>query len=214
MASEKNAGTFKRRYPKVGKCCCCCGSKESVMICTVIALLFEVYGILTSLINSSEEKEIMNTFNTFFKIIAYVSKVVSAAAIISYILLLFGISKVKFPFLTQFKIFYIFYLIYYIFSIIITGVLMFDDEYVNKIVEYTKKKTQEIYSTSYMNQSQVSDSQLRDTVKSTASLTILFSCFIFLLYLYYYLSTCTFIEDLEEKAIEEDETRNLEDNNY
>jgi len=215
MSSDKNTVTFKRRYPKLGKCvfCCCCTPKSSVMACTILLLIFEVYGILSYFLNNVNID--VRTFGTIYEITFYTTKVLSVAAIISYILLLFGVAKVKFAFLNQFKIFYVFYLIYGIYSIVIAFFLYSNDAYINKTVEVTKQQYTKLL-TPYRNGlvDLPSDEELRSTVKSMGMRTMSLTSIVFLLYVYYYLTTCSYIEDLEEEDAKTNEVRNLEDNNY
>jgi len=174
-------------------------------------MIVEGYGILNSHFNNIRLD--IGSFGTLYLITSYVTMAVSVAALISYFLLLIGINKVNFAFLNQFKIFYIFFLIYDIYSAVVNGFLLSNDKYIDKMVELTKYQYIDIVYAEDVDMVN-EEEKVKDLIKSSGRTSLFFSFVFFILILYYYLTTCSYIEDIEEKEIEDNEARNLEENNY
>jgi glucan phosphoethanolaminetransferase (alkaline phosphatase superfamily) len=206
MASTKT--DFKRRFPKVGRCCCCCAPKVSVYVCTIILIVFYVIGIFFSGLS-------LNKFGTYTSsvtnILSKVELVVPICVTISLILLLIGIEKRNKVFMNQFKIVFFIYLIYSLFSFIYGIYLFNNDEYVKESIKTLKNTYKEA---NMPNLSELPDEFYQNSIKNSMKFYIVEVIVIYALFVYYYLSTCSYIEDIEEGANDENDIRNLENNEY
>ncbi|KAL6600814.1 hypothetical protein U3516DRAFT_669754 [Neocallimastix sp. 'constans'] len=98
MANTKSG--FKRRFPRVGKCCCCCEPKVSVIVCTIIFIIWLGLGVFYAEISFN----IVDKYNTTTtSIISKVFIVLNICVLILLILLHIGIINVN-KFNTQLKI--------------------------------------------------------------------------------------------------------------
>eukprot|EP00833_Pecoramyces_ruminatium_P006103 jgi/Orpsp1_1/1180135/evm.model.c7180000072264.1 len=170
----KSNGNFKRHYPKLGKCicCCCCSRDTAVKVSTYILLIFEIYGIIYNILNSFPHNNLTD-YNVVTKVMTYTTFAFSIIISISYILLLFGINKVKPLFLNQFKIIYLIYLIYSICSIIYLYILVNNDDYIKYQIDVINKQYEEegiIYSS--INRIDREDTRIINSVKNGSILAI------------------------------------------
>ncbi|KAG4104266.1 hypothetical protein H8356DRAFT_1303972 [Neocallimastix lanati (nom. inval.)] len=211
MANTKS--DFKRRFPRVGKCCCCCccEPKVSVIVCTIIFIIWYGFGVLfAGIVFNAIDK--YNT--TSDSIISKGFILLNACALISTILLLIGIIKRNITFMKQFKIVYLIYIICQIFNLVYNIYLYNDDEYIEntiKIMKENNKKnnSQIMKENNIQNNSQkiyeIPDELYRRAIENSMNNFII---------VYYYLSTCSYIEDIEEIANKESYSRQLENNEY
>ncbi|KAG4104263.1 hypothetical protein H8356DRAFT_1371320 [Neocallimastix lanati (nom. inval.)] len=206
MANTKSG--FKRRFPRVGKCCCCCEPKVSVLVCTIIFIIWLGLGIFISGISLGIIGEYKSTT---VNIMSKVSTVIDICGLISLILLLIGIEKRNTTFLNQFKIVFLIYVISQLFGYTYRIYLYNTDEFIEESIK-TMKETYNKYTTSIL--FDMPDEYFRSTLKRSINYYIVEAIIIFALIVYYYLSTCSYIEDVEESLNEENDTRKLENNEY
>jgi len=200
---------YKRHYPRIGQCvcCCCCTPDTSVKIATAILLIANALTILVSIKNYPILDQL--SFDETVKIFNYVSLVMSIIVCISYILLLVGIDRINFFCLNQFKFVYLIYLLFCLASSIYTYTLIYNEDYRKQQIEIIKEE----YSNSDLLKSyEFTTDELSDSIRRSATSTLA-GCIVGILILaYYYLTTCSYIEDLEEKAVAENDVRDVENN--
>eukprot|EP00833_Pecoramyces_ruminatium_P005218 jgi/Orpsp1_1/1179250/evm.model.c7180000068609.1 len=211
MESIKNNGKFKRHFPKLGKCvcCCCCSLETSVKVCTYIVIVLVLLALSSDASSLSSFDEVK--FNFIEKLLTYISLVLYVVVCVSLILLRIGISKIKIPFLDQFKYIFLPYVIFSLLSIIYSFSLVYNDEYMKKEVNKLKNEYKELGLETEMDTSYeaLSKSVKNDTLGALGIAIVIYG-----LLAYYYFVTCSFIEDLEEGALGEKDFRKLEENQY
>ncbi|KAG4104267.1 hypothetical protein H8356DRAFT_1029523 [Neocallimastix lanati (nom. inval.)] len=206
MANTKS--DFKRRFPKVGKCCCCCEPKVSVIVCTIIFIIWLGLGAFYAGISFN----IVDKYNTSTtSIISKVLIVINICVLISLILLLVGIIKRNITFMNQFKFVFIIFIISQLFNYAYSIYLFNDDEYIGNAIKTLKKTYKQNNLQGFY---EIPDEIYRRSLKSSMYYYIVEYLIILALIVYYYLSTCSYIEDVEEIANEENDTRKLENNEY
>lgn len=208
-----NNNGFKRRFPKMGKCicCCCCNPEESVKTGTIILLILTALGLVLEFGLFPSYKQSYDSM--YYSINNYVGIAFSIILVISLFLLYLGIKKVNNLYLNQFKIVFLVYLVYEIISFFIALKIYYSEDYIETQVQILKEQNEQFQE--YFNgYTYVQDEdKLRQQVKQTTASTIFSLIITFGVMVYYYLTTCSFIEDLQEEAYEEDDIRVLESNN-
>ncbi|ORX65300.1 hypothetical protein BCR32DRAFT_297771 [Anaeromyces robustus] len=199
-----NKNDYKRHFPRIGKCflCCCCDSEMAVNAGAVLLLVY--IGIML-VFNYGYLPINENTNNLFINIMNYVDEAVNIIACISLLLLLIGIKKVKNLFMNQFKIVF---LLYWICEIVLYSIVIkfyFSEEYINSQIEIKKQQYKNENFNTYDN------NKIKTHVMKTTYISLFILFVLYMLMLYYYLTTCSFIEDLQEQTIA-DEFRELEEN--
>ncbi|ORX64657.1 hypothetical protein BCR32DRAFT_297989 [Anaeromyces robustus] len=204
-----NKKEFKRYYPRVGKClCCCCLSPErSAEVTTFIVLiimglgaLFE-YGIIPYNENNYINSEI--AYNNIIRIIDIIP-------CISLLLLIIGIYSVNRILLNQFKIIFLLFLIYEAVSIVYILKLYFSDKYMNEQFELFKSQYE--FNGVNLEGMTYTDEEIKSKVIDSIYSSVTIITVTYLLLIYYYLTTCNFIEDLEEDDVINKNFRALENN--
>lgn len=198
-----NKNHFKRRFPKMGKCvcCCCCDPEMSVKIGAFIIFVYlGISGIFDY--GYSSKYEYINSF--YNDIVLYTGITVIIITCISLFLLINGINKVKNLYLNQFKYVFIIFLLYFIFMGVNKSIVFFDEKY----IEF-KMKQLKIFNKSNVS---YSNNQIRNEIIIINYVTLIIYAFIFIVMVYYYLTTCSFIEDLQEETMIEDDYRDIENN--
>jgi len=207
----KNSENYKRNYPKFGPCCFCCSKRTSALTSTAILLILEVVGTIYDL--ASSQYSTLISYNTIVKVLTYITLGFSIIIAISYILLLFGFSNRKSFCLNQFKIIYLIYLIYCIGNSIYQIILFYDNKYVEYYVKTILEEQKESFKTFEINEySFMSENEIRRSFETGRVYGIFAAIVSFIILIIYYLATCSYIEDLEEEAFEEKQSRNLENN--
>jgi len=163
-------------------CCCCLPLKPAVKLCTWMMIIFLILTLIFNLIFYGF---------SFAMIISYIIYII---VIISLILLLIGIHKVKMSFMKQFKLVFLLFLIYQTIMMIWDLKRKFEDRIV--------------YSTD-------NNKQYKHTIPSEYStlkkiLLIILAIINFCIMFYYYIATCSFIEEVEEDVEDIENNRRLE----
>ncbi|KAG4104277.1 hypothetical protein H8356DRAFT_1419716 [Neocallimastix lanati (nom. inval.)] len=165
-------------------CCCCLPLKPAVKLCTWMMIIFLIISLIFNIIFFGI---------SFGSILSYIVYII---VIISLITLLIGISKVNLPFMNQFKIVFLLFLVFQ------TVMMIWD----------LKKKFEDriVYSN-------VNGKQYKHTIPSEYGtfkkiLLIILAIVDFLIMLYYYIATCSYIEEVEENVEDIEKSRRLERN--
>jgi len=206
MADNKSG--FKRRFPKVGKCCCCFEPKISVFVCTIIFIILLGLEVFFSGISLSIIGEYIFTSTN---IISKVFMILDICLLISLILLLVGIEKRNTTYMNQFKIVLFIYLVCDLLGFAYNIYLYNTDEYIEESIK-TMKETYKNFNTPVFKD--MPDDFYRRSVKRSTNYYIVEAIIIFALIVYYYLSTCSYIEDVEENLNDENDARKLENSEY
>ncbi|ORX56635.1 hypothetical protein BCR36DRAFT_409827 [Piromyces finnis] len=191
----------RRIYPKIGQCCCCCclSPESSFSMCNALMI---IYLLGSPIVMYILEFNIKNIFN----ISLLVCFSISVIAAVSIIMLTIGASKVNLSHMNQFKIVFLIYILLILASSIVTFCQSFNETYLeNGLIEYRKEK----------NYNHMKDNEVKDYIKKNSLIMsgIIFG--LFLVLAYYYLCTCSYIEDIESNIKEEFNIRKMESNqNY
>ncbi|KAL6600281.1 hypothetical protein U3516DRAFT_844804 [Neocallimastix sp. 'constans'] len=198
MADTKSG--YKRRFPRIGRCCCCFSPEMSVTVSSIILIVLLILCIIYSI---SFNIGMMDTTSI---IIDYT---VIVCVIISLIVLVIGVKKSKSSFMKQFRIVFLLDLVYEIYGIITYFIKVNSDEFIQETLKIMKDS----YKTMNM-ENQLSEEMLINNIKRSFRVAMIEYIIISIIMIYYYLSTCSYIEDVKEKQFEEKDIRNLENNEY
>ncbi|ORX84931.1 hypothetical protein BCR32DRAFT_265970 [Anaeromyces robustus] len=184
---NKSSTTIKKRhFPKLGRCCYCLSDKASVIVSTLLVL---VWLVLSNIYLSKVD---------VYGILEIIAAVITA---ISLILLLIGVNKVNLTFLRQFKYVFLIYIVALFLIVILYLTRLFSDSFRQKGVAELKKKP---------NYSNKSNKGVEHIFTYTWILSTSIRIIILILIIFYYFVTCSYIEDVEQRVGEEYSIRDFE----
>jgi len=144
---------------------------------------------------------ILNMILEGYSLFGLLVLLVSILAAISVIVMMIGVNKVKLSYMRQFKFSYLIYLLLMLAASIYIGIQAYNESYINDAFKEFRKDSSNEKKT---------DDEVRRAIKFSALMMAIFIFAFFLVSAYYFLCTCSFIEDIEECIGEEYKVRDFE----
>ncbi|KAG4104627.1 hypothetical protein H8356DRAFT_1303488 [Neocallimastix lanati (nom. inval.)] len=178
-------------FPRINKCILCCGLdfETSIKVCTIIMTVLSIISAYGS----------MKAINSYFSVLIYI--IVS----ISLIFLTIGLYKNKVSYMNQFIYVFLVYLI--ILTIAVVGIIGI---YIYFVLNYGK-----IYD--YIERAYNFLAESADTEQSSLIVTVGIYIAVFVIYyilqIYYYIVTGSYIQRVKEELKDGEYNRKIEENN-